>query len=153
MSEQESVYFVCVVPKAYQLGLSLTLSPYMRSVCAKDKRGESDLYIVWHSCPHIPLHHGCQTPTDRKSALAQHAPAGHINTGRHTPSRTQPQRRTHAMYTKRNWRHTPTLTHLRAKRGERILLWVRETWISWFVSESVWCCYGWHLAVRESVAT
>lgn len=87
------------VPKAYQLRLSLTSSPYTRAVCAKGKREESDLYIEWHSCPRIPRRHGCQTPTDGKSAPAQHASTGHINTGRHTPSHTQPQRHTHRQCT------------------------------------------------------
>ncbi|KAJ4937865.1 hypothetical protein JOQ06_002495, partial [Pogonophryne albipinna] len=68
------------VPKVYQLLLSLTSSPYTREVCAKGKREESDLSIERHSCPRIPLCYGCQTPTDGKSAYAQHASTGRINT-------------------------------------------------------------------------
>lgn len=86
---------VCYKCPKRTMWLSLTLSPYTRAVCAGGKREESDLYIVWHSCPCIPLRHGCQTPTDGKSASAQHASTGHINTGNHTPSHTQPQRHTH----------------------------------------------------------
>jgi len=149
---EKCVFCVCVVPKAYQLGLSLTSSPYMRSVCAKGKSGESDLYIVWHPCPRIPLHHGCQTPTDGKSASAQHAPTGHTLPLTHT--HTTVETHTGNVHKEKLEAHTHTYTP-KGREGRKVYCygWERHEEVDLWASESVWCCYGWHLAVRESVAT
>ena len=112
---------VCLVPKACHLGLSLTSSPYTRAKCASGKRQESDLYFVWHSCSRVPPRR--QNAHWWKVGICpaclhwayQHGPTRtltHTTTGRHTL----------AIYTKRNWMHTPTLTHLGAESRERILL-------------------------------
>lgn len=68
-----------------------------------------------------------------------------------THTHTQPQTHTGNIHKKKL--EAPTLTDLRAERRDRILLWAGKTRGSWFVSKSVWCSYGWHLAVRQSVAT
>lgn len=153
MPEQRRVFLCVSSAQSVPVGaISYLVTLYESNVCQKQDRGGRYVHCMTLMSSYPPY---CKTPTDGKSASAQHASVGHINVSQHTPSHIQPQTHTHtqAIYTKRNWRHTPTLTDLRAERRERILLWVRKTQRSWFVSESVWCCIRWHLAVRESVAT
>lgn len=102
-------FCVCVVPKAYQLGLSLTWSPYTRAMWANGKGEESDLYIVWHPCPSISHHHlpAAKRPLTESRHLPKMPPLG-ISTRADTHLR---------IHNERNWRHT--VTHLGAKRRER----------------------------------
>lgn len=137
--------FLCVCSaQSVPVGaISYLVTLYESNVSQRQRRGIRFVHCMTPMPLHIPPPPpGCKTPTDGKSASAQDASTGHINAGWHTPSHTQREK---------------LEAHSDTPRGkeerERILLWVRQTWRGWFVSESVWCCYGWHLAVRESVTT
>lgn len=99
----ENNIFVCSAQSVTGEAISYLVTLYESSVCQRQESThiwvQSHLNIIWHSCPHIPLRHGCQMPTDGKSAFAQHASTMHINkytsTERHA-SRQKLEAHTHA---------------------------------------------------------
>lgn len=80
--------------------ISYLVTLYECKVCQRQERGVRFVLCVTLMLPYPPPPH-CKTPTDGKSASAQNASIRHINTGRHVPSRTQPQGDTHWQYTQR----------------------------------------------------
>lgn len=139
--------------QSVQVGaISYLVTLYESNGCQKQDRGGRYVHCMTLMPSYPPC---CRTPTDGKSASAQHASVGHINMSQHTPSHIQPQTHTHTgnIHKEKLEAHTHPW-QASGQRGERGYCYGWErTRRSWFVSESVWCCYGRHLAVRESVAT
>lgn len=97
------------------VAISYLVTLYESSVCQRQERGVRFV----HCMTLMPLY-----PPASRLPNAHWRKVGICPTCLH---RAYQDTHTQAIYTKRNWRHTTTLTHLRAKRRERILLWVRET--------------------------
>lgn len=143
---------VCGAQSVPVEAISYPVTLYSSSVCQR-QIVESDLYVVWHSCPRIPRSTAAKRPLTESGHWPNMPPLG-TSTWANTQSHTHTN--TDKIHKEKLEAHAPThhaLTHLRAERKKRIVLWVRKTGRRWFVSESVWYCYGWHLAVRQSVAT